>query len=180
MAIIHPTPKTSGRVTAQRISAAVVQQLFPPRVWAVCPNVSWGLLNYEADILAIGKTGCIHEIEVKISKADLLKDARKWKWRSTYAPATDQVDAYWLAVPPQLEELAVVRAREIGGGVIVVDFQADSTGWVRKVLVPQRKRRVQTDRERRGERDIRNKVWRLAALQYWDQVFRVLHAPEAV
>lgn len=52
-------------MTAHDITLAVVMQLFPPRRYAVCPNVSWGALPWEADVVAVSQAGIVHEVEVK-------------------------------------------------------------------------------------------------------------------
>src|SRR5665213_1483470 len=49
--------------------------------WLVIPNVSWGFLRYEADLLVVTKSKFCTEIEVKISlsdwKADFIKRKHK-------------------------------------------------------------------------------------------------------
>ena len=41
------------------------------------PNLSWGLLNYEADLVIITKSGYLTEIEIKRSWADFKADFKK-------------------------------------------------------------------------------------------------------
>lgn len=42
----------------------------------VVPNAYWGLgLTWEADLLVISKAGYLTEVEIKVSKADLLHPA---------------------------------------------------------------------------------------------------------
>ena len=41
------------------------------------PNLSWGLLNHEADFVAITKSGYLTEVEIKRSFADLKADFKK-------------------------------------------------------------------------------------------------------
>jgi hypothetical protein len=45
----------------------------------VIPNVSWGFLRYEADMLVISKAKYCTEIEVKVSMADWKQDFEKYK-----------------------------------------------------------------------------------------------------
>jgi len=52
---------------------------FGYRKYVVVPNVSWGMLPYEADLLALNKNGYLHEVEIKISLADLKRDLLKKK-----------------------------------------------------------------------------------------------------
>lgn len=43
----------------------------------IVPNVSWGLNLHECDLLIFSKSGYATEVEIKISKQDLLKDKNK-------------------------------------------------------------------------------------------------------
>lgn len=43
----------------------------------VVPNVSWGLLNYEADFVSMSKAGYLTEVEIKRSMQDFKKDFEK-------------------------------------------------------------------------------------------------------
>ena len=74
---------------------------------AVVPNVSWGLLPWEADLLVLSKTGYLTEIEIKISmsdwKADLLK--KKFKRQHTansYWPAEQSIKRFWYVAPTEI------------------------------------------------------------------------------
>lgn len=45
------------------------------RVYTIVPNVSWGLgLGHECDLLALDQQRRFTEIEIKISKSDLVRD----------------------------------------------------------------------------------------------------------
>lgn len=50
---------------------------FNPRRNLIVPNISWGMFTHECDLLVLTKAGYAYEIEIKISKADLLKDREK-------------------------------------------------------------------------------------------------------
>ena len=43
----------------------------------VVPNVSWGLLNYEADFVSMSRSGLLTEIEIKRSWYDFTKESLK-------------------------------------------------------------------------------------------------------
>lgn len=92
--------------TARVIAFALAQRhdspFFARRHLAVVPNVSWGLLNWEADLLVLQRNGFLTEVEIKISLQDWKADAAKAKW-------TDQqfkrlVKRFWYAVPADLAE----------------------------------------------------------------------------
>ena len=43
----------------------------------IIPNLSWGLLKYEADFVIVDKKGCLTEVEIKRSLSDLKADFKK-------------------------------------------------------------------------------------------------------
>jgi hypothetical protein len=50
-----------------------------PRTHLMIPNVSWGLLHWEADLVAISKAGYLIEIEIKISNKTKFKSRIGWQ-----------------------------------------------------------------------------------------------------
>jgi hypothetical protein len=83
----------------------------------VIPNVSWGFLRYEADMLVITKSRFCTEIEVKVSMADWKQDQEKRKF--TFSP-DPRIKYQYYAAPRELalrhEELELPQ----GWGVIAV------------------------------------------------------------
>lgn len=51
--------------------------LFNQRSGIMVPNVSWGLLSYEADLVDINRSGYMTEVEIKRSFEDFKKDLSK-------------------------------------------------------------------------------------------------------
>jgi len=68
-----PVPKWTER----SIGGLVVRELFQRRVLAV-PNCSW--TGYECDLLVVEPGLRLIDVEIKISRSDLLADPRKDKW----------------------------------------------------------------------------------------------------
>ena len=82
-----------------KLMTLFVMQYFDPRRNIVVPNVSWGLLNHEADVLVCTKQGYVTEIEIKVSKADFLKDFEK-----PHGHYDQRITRYYFAVPEILED----------------------------------------------------------------------------
>lgn len=54
-----------------------VAAYFTPRVNLIVPNVSWGFHIHEVDMMVVTPAGCVYEVEIKVSRADLKADLRK-------------------------------------------------------------------------------------------------------
>ena len=56
----------------------LVAEHFGIRQNLIIPNLSWGIgLNYEADLTVVTRARCCYEIELKVSKADLVAESKK-------------------------------------------------------------------------------------------------------
>jgi hypothetical protein len=66
------------------------------------PNLSWGLLNHEADLCIINKTGFLTEIEIKRSLEDLKKDFKKKEYHND-----DRVSSFYYCLPISIKEKAI-------------------------------------------------------------------------
>jgi len=87
-------------ITAQDIEIAVARW-FGIRSHVIVPNLSWGMLPYECDIAVMPVKGrYLYEVEIKVSKSDLIrdKDKQKWKWGGI-----SKVRKFWYAIPKKLE-----------------------------------------------------------------------------
>ena len=93
--------------------------LFDFSVYDVVPNVSWGLIRdgHEVDLLCLSKAGVFHEVEIKVSRADLKADKRK----ATGGHKSTQIHCVWFAVPDvaELVEDALELAPDFAGVVAV-------------------------------------------------------------
>lgn len=93
--------------------------LFNQRNDIIVPNVSWGLLPYEADLLAIKPSGRVTEIEIKRSLADLKADFRKHHQHDY-----NSVYRFYYCVPEALVEKAkkaILEYRQSGAVVPITE-----------------------------------------------------------
>ena len=65
-------------MNTKEVEIAVVNY-FGARQNLIVPNVSWGFLGlyYEADLVVVTKSGYAKEVEIKVSRGDLIKDKEK-------------------------------------------------------------------------------------------------------
>lgn len=116
----------------------VLTEYFTPRINLVVPNVSWGFLPHEADLLVMTKAACLYEVEIKVSLADLKADAKK-----KHCHESKKIKYLYFAIPEHLlikgEQYIPARA----GILVVKDHQR---GWRRGMMKPSPVRRVEQHR----------------------------------
>jgi len=100
-------------ITTPEMEVALMNYL-NVRVNLIVPNLSWGLINYEADIVSLSKSSYVTEIEIKISKSDLRADFNKRiQHDSTY------FKYFYYAVPLGMKDFALDIIPERAGLFIV-------------------------------------------------------------
>jgi hypothetical protein len=76
-----------------------VAQYFGPRECIIVPNISWGINIHECDLLIIRKSGYGIEVEIKISKSDLIADAKKGHHHND---RMDRLSELYFAIPDHM------------------------------------------------------------------------------
>lgn len=80
----------------------------------IVPNVSWGLLYHEADLLIMSKLGVLTEIEIKVSRLDLIADSfKRQKHRSKI------IKYLYFAIPRKLEKS--ISSIQENAGIYIVE-----------------------------------------------------------
>lgn len=65
----------------------------------IVPNISWGMDIHECDLLIVSKNGYATEVEIKISRADLKKDANK---KHNHEDRFNRIRRLYFAIPESL------------------------------------------------------------------------------
>lgn len=89
-------------LTIQEIEEMIIRQEVSLRNEIAIPNLSWGMLPYEADLVVINKTGYMREYEIKRSFQDLKADFKK----KCYHDA-EQVYQFFYVLPISIKEKAL-------------------------------------------------------------------------
>lgn len=107
--------------TCSEIEVAVSNH-FDPRRYVIVPNVSWGMFGYELDLCLLNnKTLYAYEVEIKVSKSDLKKDALKQHHHDRNG---NMIRGLYFAMPERMRDcLGLVPER---AGVLLVS----ETGFV--------------------------------------------------
>ena len=102
-----------------------VMKYFGVRQNLIVPNVSWGMFLgneglHECDILSLTPSGYATEIEIKVSKHDLLKDGEKW-----HGHLHNHIANFFFAVPEKLKDIALEVIPERAGLFTVKRYESD-------------------------------------------------------
>jgi hypothetical protein len=141
----------------------VLANWFDYRKNLIVPNVHWGMNMHECDLLIVSAAGYVTEVEIKVCKYDLIKDAEKTH-NHDGGVARRVIKYLYFAVPEKLKEAALEYAPDRAGILIVRHNDPDD--WsprVRRVRQPVRNKVAtkMSDRER-------YKIARLGALRIWN------------
>jgi hypothetical protein len=139
---------------------------FARRHLAVVPNVSWGLIPWEADLMVLQKNGYLHEVEIKVSMSDWRADAHKSKW--DLPEFANKIRRFWYAVPRALANRHQELVLPDFAGVIEVS-QEDGRSMVKII----REAKTRTSAQKLGTED-QMTLLRLGCLKAW----RLAHHPE--
>lgn len=146
---------------------ALLAEYFGIRNNIIVPNVSWGLLDYEADLLVMNKTGYVTEIEIKRSWSDFLADFKK----DENAHKSEIIYQFWYCVPDSLYKDCIEKLKEVypdsldRPGVIsysdsgVLNFHGKSASYCR-------------GKHRKMFLEEQLKLARLGAMRYWSSEFK--------
>ena len=89
---------------------------FNPRVNIIVPNISWGMNTHECDLLVLTKAGYATEIEIKISKADLIADKKK-----KHQHKSSKISRLYFAIPHYLLKICEEHIPEDAGIITVMN-----------------------------------------------------------
>ena len=105
--------------------------------YVMIPNLSYALLPYECDLAILTTSGYLYEIEIKVSKSDMIRDSKKHKWRNDYYNSSGNlIRKMWFAIPFYLER-DIEYIPDIAG-ILIVDNPERSRlfGEIREIRKP--------------------------------------------
>ena len=95
-----------------------VANYFNPRIHLIVPNISYGMNLYECDLLVMNGRNYGVEVEIKISKADLKKDALK-----KHGHVSNKLRRLFFAIPEYLFTDEVVAMIPERAGILVISIR---------------------------------------------------------
>ncbi len=126
----------------------------------IVPNVSWGMDIHECDLLIVSKSGYATEVEIKISKADLKKDAFK---KHNHEDRFNRIKRFYFAIPESLSN-CIEFIPERAGIIVLSRSEIDGVNYIYcKVL---RAARVNNTCRKFTEQE-RFNIARLGTMRIW-------------
>ena len=129
---------------------------FDFRANTIVPNISWGLNLHEIDVLVLTKSGYAYEVEIKTTKADLVRDSKK-----KHGHRSSRIKRLYFAVPESLAQIALTII-PIGAGLLTIKEEG---GFTRAKLI---KPPSQNSQVRPLNPDERLKLHELATMRLWN------------
>lgn len=133
-----------------------VANLFDFRKYIIVPNISWGFhFIHECDLFLVSKSNYCYEVEIKVSKADFLKDFEK-----KHNHSSNYIKEFYYAMPETLYEKVKDMIPEHAGAITC----KYSYGKVRAKIV---KESVSNKNAKKISLEDELKILRLATMRIW-------------
>lgn len=128
MATIRKDKVSNEKPLTTRDIEKKVAEYFGVRQNIIVPRVSWGFGIHECDLLIMTKSGYATEVEIKISKADLIKDKEK-----EHGHNDNRIKNFYFAIPETLREY-IEHIPERAGIIVVnhekkISFACETVRW---------------------------------------------------
>lgn len=154
--------KPPKKWTASEMEIAIVEIFgaFDFRKYFVLPRSRFGLdqVHHEADLLALSRSsGVLNEIEIKVSRSDLLADMRK-----CHTHKSEVIRRLFYAVPESLKDFALEKIPAEAGLVVVPDY---GRSWI------ERRAKANKFTKKPSEKTIRQ-FFELLSMRYWAERIR--------
>jgi len=124
----------------------------------IVPRVSWGLNLHECDLLILSDAGYASEVEIKVSKSDLLRDSDKY-----HKHHSNKIKALWFAVPDTLGDFALTHIEADIGVLCVCENSFKGKSRRCKILRQAKLRQA----SRKFTEEERYQLSRLGLMRYW-------------
>ena len=152
MAVIKKKEKEKPKMTANEVELILAKH-FNIRQVILVPNVSWGMLEYETDLLMLSKSNYATEIEIKVDKYDLINDIKK-----KHTHNSKLIHYLYFAIPDYLEEY--IEHVPVHAGILIID-RTYGKAYVRTLRVAKKHRVPKWTVEQRIQ------LMRLSTLRIW-------------
>ncbi len=132
---------------------------FNPFRNVIVPNLKDGVFSdmHECDLLVLHPTGYATEVEIKLSKSDILRDKKK-----AHNHSHPYIRRLFFAVPEKLKDYALKHIPERAGLIVVREKKKLCGGYCKIVRYPKPNRKARKWTEKH-----RAKLLQLMQIRYW-------------
>lgn len=154
-----------------------VSNYFSPRRNLIVPNVSWGMFRHEVDLCVLSPAGYASEIEIKVSRSDLIKDKKK-----KHGHNEPMIKYLYFGIPKHLEkDIEHIPER---AGILVVTWNEPFYHPYRKITYDgwwscKKIRSPKIQYNRKWKEHERNSLLRLGAMRIWGMKEKLQKALDA-
>jgi hypothetical protein len=128
----------------------------------IVPNLHWGLdFMHECDIFVASPTGQCTEIEIKVSKKDIIADKKK---KHNHIDKLNRIKNFYFAVPKELAEFALSRIPSHAGLLVATK---ENIGGKVKVRLRCKRNCVPDANARKLYKEEQDQVLRLSSMRIW-------------
>jgi hypothetical protein len=135
---------------------------FGIRKYIIVPNVSWGFGMHECDLFLIKKTGFVIEIEIKVSKSDLLADFKKGH---RHKDRQNRITEFYYAIPSDLISSCYDLIPKEAGVIVCERFIGYNKENIVRTYMKRKAPRIKNSRKLTLEEQL--KIARLGCMRIW-------------
>ena len=168
------------RLTIKQIELSIkwCALIFNPRTDIMVPNLSFGLLNHEADIAIINKSGYLTDIEIKRSLDDLKADFKKKVFHKD-----DKVRNFCYCLPLSIKDKATevfdTHQEEIKTVYGTEEYKMPTVLWYNENgVIKVEWGLFNVNKSRKLFLEEREKIAKLMSMRYWNLLEENTQMPE--
>lgn len=121
------TKKNVTKITTLEMEISLMTH-FQYRQNVIIPNVSWGLLLHECDLLVVRKSLHMVEVEIKVTKSDFMNDFKK---KHSHVDKYNRIREFYYAMPKYVFDTIDKKIFPAHAGIILCDRVKNSKGRIK-------------------------------------------------
>jgi len=152
--------KNNNQLTSLQIMLAMVDH-FGYLTNIIVPNISHGIGIHECDMLIVSKAGYLTEVEIKVSKQDLIKDKMK-----QHGHADRRIKDFYFAIPEKLKDCAKYIPERAGIFIVkdekcrTFDAEINKVKCIRSSVTDKHAEKI--------DDNLRLQIYRLGCIRIWN------------
>lgn len=171
--VVRKTTKPKKKTISLLEMETSIAKWFGTRTHIIVPNISWGFLSHEADLVVISKAGCLKEIEIKRSFSDFKADFKKGH---THGDRQNRITEFYYAIPIELLEKCLPLIPEDAG--IITCHKEENKTWLPYARLERKAKRIKGSRSLNTVEQL--SIARLGCLRIMPLKYKVIELKEKI